>query len=87
MKHIPDENRILISLGEFISIARRKISPTLPTDENEPELSVASKVTLASLGISERSRLSLDCSHDGIEYRIFGYADKADATEVNNRMM
>ena len=53
MTHIPSENRILISLGEFISIARRKISPTLPTDENEPEISEASKVTLLSLGISE----------------------------------
>ena len=76
MKHIPGENRILISLGEFVSIARRKISPTLPTDENEPELSLASRVTLASLGISEQVKLELDYGHNGIEYRIFGYADE-----------
>ena len=82
MKHIPGENRILISLGEFVSIARRRISPTLPTDENEPELSLASRVTLSSLGISERVKLELDYAHGGIDYRIFGYADKVDASAV-----
>lgn len=82
MKHIPSENRILISLGEFISIARRKISPTLPTDEGEPELTAASRVTLASLGISERVRLEHDYTHDGIDFRIFGYADMTDGDGV-----
>ena len=82
MKHIPSENRILISLGEFISIARRKISPTLPTDENEPEISEASRVTLLSLGISERARLDFDFSYEGVDYRIFGYADKAESTGI-----
>jgi Rad3-related DNA helicase len=82
MKHIPSENRILISLGEFVSIARRKISPTLPTDENEPELSPASRATLSSLGISERVKLSTDSSCDGIDYRIFGYADKIEDKEI-----
>ena len=38
MKLIADENRILISLSELVSIARRRISPALPTDESEPEL-------------------------------------------------
>ena len=46
MKHIPSENRILISLSEFISIARRRISPALPTDESEPVLSDASRISL-----------------------------------------
>ena len=82
MKHIPSENRILISLGEFISIARRRISPTLPTDENEPELSSASRAALIALGISERQKLSLDFSHKGVEYRIFGYADKVESGEI-----
>ena len=82
MKHIPSENRILISLGEFISIARRKISPTLPTDESEPELSLASRVTLASLGIAERVRLEHDYTHDRLEYRVFGYADAVDGGGV-----
>ena len=75
MKLIADENRILISLGELVSIARRRISPTLPTDENEPELLGASRMILSSLGISERKRLDFDFESDDINYRVFGYAD------------
>ena len=75
MKLIADENRILISLGELVSIARRRISPALPTDESEPELVDASRMMLASLGISERKKVELDFSYDNVDYRIFGYAD------------
>ena len=82
MKHIASENRILISLDEFVSIARRRISPTLPTDECEPELCSASRATLAALGISERQKISLDYTHCGIDYRIFGYADSIDNGEI-----
>lgn len=78
MKLIADENRILISLDEFVSIARRRISPTLPTDEDEPELARASRAALVTLGITERERLELDFTHGGIDYRIFGYADGID---------
>ena len=76
MKLIASENRILISLGEFVSIARRRISPTLPTDENEPEFKEPSRVALLSLGISDNEKLTYDFSDEGIDYRIFGYADK-----------
>lgn len=82
MKHIQSENRILISIDEFISIARRRISPTLPTDECEPELSSASKAAPVTLGISKRRKLDLCFSHGGVDYRIFGYADKAEGGEI-----
>lgn len=75
MKLIADENRILISLSELVSIARRRISPALPTDESEPELIEASRMMLASLGISERKRLELNFIYDNVDYRVFGYAD------------
>ncbi len=75
MKLIADENRILISLCELVSIARRRISPALPTDESEPELYGASRTMLTSLGISERKKVELDFSFEGVDYRIFGYAD------------
>ena len=78
MKLVTDENRILISLGEFISIARRRISPTLPTDESEPEFIGTSRQALSSLGISERKKLSLDFTWRGIDYRIFGYAENVE---------
>ena len=82
MKHIASENRILISLDEFVSIARRRISPTLPTDECEPELSGASRATLTSLGIPARQKVSLDYTHGGIDYRIFGYAESIENGEI-----
>ncbi len=75
MKHIASENRILISLDEFISVARRRISPTLPTDECEPDLKGASRIFLSSLGITDGEKLTFDFSHGGIDYRIFGYAE------------
>ena len=75
MKHIPSENRILVSLSEFISIARRRISPALPTDESEPILQDASKIALSSLGIKEQKKLEYTFDYDGIGYRIVGYAD------------
>ena len=75
MKLIANENRILISLGELVSIARRRISPALPTDESEPELLGASRIILSSLGFSERKRLEFDFEKDNINYRVFGYAE------------
>ena len=76
MKLIADENRILISLGEFVSIARRRISPALPTDEDEPELGKASKMALSALGIGKEEKLSLNFTYEGVDYRLFGYADE-----------
>ena len=82
MNHIPSENKILISLGELVSIARRRISPTLPTDESEPALTDASRLFLSSLGINERHKISYDCTHDGISYRIFGFAENVSDNAV-----
>ena len=75
MKLIADENRILVSLGEFVSIAKRKFSPVLPTDENEPELSGATKGELAIFGINGTREITLDFSYEGVDYRLFGTAD------------
>ncbi len=82
MKLIASENRILLTLGEFVSIARRRISPTLPTDECEPELFGASRGVLASLGMTNGQRLELDFSEDGTDYRVFGYADHIENGEI-----
>ena len=82
MKLIPSENRILISLGEFISVARRRISPALPIDENEPTLLGASKISLLTLGIDGRTRLEYDFCRGSVNYRVFGYSDKAENGEI-----
>lgn len=82
MKLNANENRILISLGELVSIARRRISPTLPTDENEPELQAPSKAALSFLGIKSTEKLEYEFSFDGVDYRLFGYVEKAENGEV-----
>ena len=78
MKLIASENRILISLGELVSIARRRISPTLPTDESEPEMGIASRMILGSLGIKERKKIDYTFSLDGVDYRLVAYAEGAE---------
>ena len=82
MKLLADENRILISLGELVSIARRRISPTLPTDEDEPHFARPSRAALSFLGITETKKLEYEFSEDGIDYRLFGYAQKAENGEI-----
>ena len=82
MKLIADENRILISLSELVSIARRRISPALPTDESEPELVDASRMIRASLGITERKKIELGFSYDNVDYRVFGYADAIENSTI-----
>ena len=82
MKLIQSENRILISIGEFVSISRRKMSPILPTDENEPVLLAPSRAALSSLGISERIPLTLDFSYGDIDYRIFGAAEMIEDNSI-----
>ena len=82
MKLIAEENRILISLGELVSIARRRISPTLPIDEDEPQLSEPSRAALRSLGLADSKRLELEFSEDGVDYRLIGYAQRAERGEI-----
>ena len=78
MKFLAEENRILISLGEFVSIARRRISPAVPTNEDEPESVKASRATLGSLGIGAPMKLEYDFDEKGVCYRLFGYADNVE---------
>ena len=82
MKLLADENKILISLGELVSIARRRISPTLPTDEDEPQLARPSRAALSFLGITETRKLEYEFSEDGVDYRLFGYAESAENGEI-----
>lgn len=76
MRHYSDENRILIGLDELVSIARRKISPTVPTDEDEPRLSPASRIALKALGVEKRERIDYDFTVSGYDFHLVGYADK-----------
>ena len=48
MRYDAESGKILIGVSEMVAIARRKISPILPFDEDEPELSEASFRRLAA---------------------------------------
>ena len=81
MKLLAEENRILISLGEFVSIARRRISPTLPIDEDEPTGQKPSRAALSFLGVDKGVRLEREFTADGYDYRLFGYTEIAENGE------
>ena len=82
MKLLAEENRILISLGEFVSIARRRISPTLPIDEDEPTGQKPSRAALSFLGVDKGVRLEREFTADGYDYRLFGYTEIAENGEL-----
>lgn len=82
MRLISDENRILISLGELVSVARRKTCATVPKDEDEPTAHGASRSLLKALGISAPEELSCDASANGIDLRISGQAERISENEI-----
>ena len=75
MKLISDENRILISVGELVSIARRKACPTIPMDENEPSVNTATRALIKALGLGDPTPLTMDITHSEPPFRITGCAD------------
>ncbi len=75
MKLLKDENTILISVKEFVTAARRKISPSLPLDENEPSLHGADKILKDRLGLGAPAELSFDFCRGDRNFRLFGRAD------------
>ena len=77
MYHIAEENRIVVGLSEFVAFARRRISATIPFDENEPETNEVSLAVKKSLGIMGKEEVTLDFySEDhNVTFHIKGYAD------------
>ncbi len=66
---------IIISVTEFVAIARRGVSPTLPYDEDEPKDGELGKYGLrAALGDTEERELSLSTEVDGEKMLIHGKA-------------
>ena len=82
MKLISDENRILISVSELVSIARRKACPTIPMDENEPSLNAASRGIIKALELEDQAPLALDIKHGDIAFKIVGNADGVTGNKI-----
>ena len=49
MRYDSEKELIRISLGEFVSIARRGISPTASYDEDEPDVGSVARARLGSI--------------------------------------
>lgn len=71
MRYISEENIILVSLSEFVGIARRKISSAVPADECEPIL----KSSRADGG-SHGEKLEMEFREGGNRFRISSVADE-----------
>ena len=76
MRYDSEAKRILINLSEFVSIARRGISPTVSFDEDEPTVGEVARFRIAKLyGEMEQSELTYNFSSSGYDFTLSGEAD------------
>ena len=89
MRYNADSNIIRIHLSEFVSIARRGISPSASYDEDEPNITLATKTRLDRiLGSTNPSELSYRFSDGRWDMELFGSADSLSHGEITiARMM
>ncbi|MBQ9085465.1 MAG: DEAD/DEAH box helicase family protein, partial [Clostridia bacterium] len=80
MRYESKEKRILISVKEFVSLARRGISTTLPYDDEEP--SICDAGSGAKIGLNGGERVELEYTEGGINYCLFGKADEIDRERI-----
>ena len=73
MRYDSEAKRILINLSEFVSIARRGISPTVSFDEDEPTIGEVARFRLAKLyGEMERCELTYNFSSSDYDFTLSG---------------
>ena len=83
MRYDAESGKILIGVSEMVAIARRKISPILPFDEDEPELSEASSRRLAAyLEGASPAELRLGFESGGYSFELCGRADGVSENKV-----
>ena len=76
MRYNAETKKISITLGEFVSLARRGISPTLSRDEDEPRVSgVARRRLVQFFGKAEELSLSYEFSQGEYDFILTGRAD------------
>ncbi len=79
MRYDKENEKLIISFREFVSIARRKVSKNLPQDINEPEHSEPSRRLLNNIiGECKTEKLMLETEISSYAFQISGYADKVD---------
>lgn len=76
MRYNSDSGIIEISLSEFVSIARRGISPSVSHDEDEPDINPVNATRLRAIfGESEPERLSMEFFDGTHRFLLSGRAD------------
>ena len=76
MRYDEESGEIIISVGEFVSTARRKISTRLPHDEDEPIMSSAPKKKKSGVEISYAF------AADKYTFRLVGSAESINADAI-----
>ena len=78
------ENRIIeIRLNEFVSIARRGISPTVSYDEDEPDVGSVARARLCRIfGDMQGEELTLEFGSGDFNFKLTGYADGLSANQI-----
>ena len=78
------ENRIIdIRLGEFVSIARRGISPSVSYDEDEPNVSAVAEARLSRVfGEMRHEVLTLEFGSGEYNFKLTGYAEALSGNSV-----
>ena len=83
MKYDINEEKIVLSQREFVSIARRSVSATASFDEDEPSLSeISAKRLEAIVGPIEPYGFSEDFSALGYDFRLILRADCVRGDEI-----
>ena len=83
MKFNSENSIIEISLSEFVSIARRGISPSISYDEDEPQISESSRIRLQRIfGEMNPEKLSLKFTDGEHEFMLYGMVDDQNSHNV-----
>ena len=83
MQYDAELGRIIITLGEFVSVARRGISPTLSRDEDEPRVSSVAKSRLERIyGSFKRKILKYEFTRGKHDYLLSDEADSVDERDT-----
>ena len=83
MRYNAETKKISITLGEFVSLARRGISPTLSRDEDEPRVSgVARRRLVQFFGKAEELSLSYEFSQGEYDFILTGRADGGEEDSI-----
>lgn len=83
MRYDAESGKILISLTEFVSIARRGVSPSATFDDDEPDVASPSRIRLKKIyGEMTPRVLSIEFSSHGESFLLSGHCDSAHDGEI-----